>query len=450
LLDLTGKHVAVLGLGISGSAAARLCLSRGARVTAFDGQVREQLPAHVRDLEARGARILAGGNPLAAIGNADLVVISPGFPPFPELDTAGVRVISEVELAYQVLPEPKPGLVAIGGTNGKSTTTALVGAIFDAHGARPFVGGNFGDPLSDHLDDRWGILVLEVSSFQMERLETFRPRVAVLLNITPDHLDRYPGFEDYARAKGNMFQRQTKEDLAIVPHRDDICWHQARRGDAQVVTFGPGGEIDVTPKAVIDRVSGHVYARNEIALTGGHNAMNVAAAIATVRPFGIPAHVIRETLRTFRGLPHRMAFVAEIGRVRFYDDSKGTNVGASVTALRGLPEPKAVLIAGGRDKGGSYEPLVSVLRTKGHGAVLIGEAADAMEQAIGDAVPVRRAMTLDGAVRAAFELAQPGDAVLLSPACSSFDMFRDYKHRGDEFVRAVLRMEQEEKEETSR
>jgi len=459
VLDLTGKHVAVLGLGLSGCAAARLCLSRGAGVTAFDAKPWDALTDDARRLKASGVRILAGGPPAAALKHVDLVVISPGFSSFPELEASGLRILGEVELAAQVLPASIP-IVAVGGTNGKSTTTALIGAIFDDQRLRPFVGGNFGEPLSDYVDRPFDVVVLEVSSFQMERVETFKPKVSILLNVTPDHLDRYPTFEDYAHTKGNAFLRQKADDLAVIPHRDEICWHEARRGDGQVRTFGPGGDVDVTPKAIIDRTIGQVYSRNEIALVGSHNAMNIAAAIAAVRPFGIPAQTIRDTLAHFRGLPHRTAFVMDIGGVRFYDDSKGTNVGASVTALRGLPEPKEVLIAGGRDKGGSYEPLVSVLRSRGAGVVLLGEAADAIARAVGDAVPVHRianpemglaqsdpagdlSKTMDAVVHAAFDLAKPGDAVLLSPACSSLDMFRDYKHRGDAFVLAVQRLAKE-------
>ncbi|WP_394832533.1 UDP-N-acetylmuramoyl-L-alanine--D-glutamate ligase [Pendulispora rubella] len=451
MLDLTGKHVAVLGLGLSGCAAARLCLARGAGVTAVDAKPWDALSDDARKLKDNGVRVLAGVHPAAAIEHVDLVVTSPGFPSFPELDAAmaaGLRVIGEVELSVQALP-PRVPVVAVGGTNGKSTTTALIGAIFEQHGTRAFVGGNFGEPLSDYVDDAFDIAVLEVSSFQMERLETFKPKVSILLNVTPDHLDRYPSFEDYAHAKGNAFVRQTKEDVAVIPFRDDICWHEARRGDAAVRTFGPGGDVDVTPKAIIERTYGHVYTRSEIALVGSHNATNIAAAIAAVRAFGIPAQSIRDALAKFSGLPHRTAYVDEINGVRFYDDSKGTNVGASVTALRGLPESNVVLLAGGREKGGSYDPLVSVLRSKGRGVVVLGEAAETIANAVGSALPVRRIATapslettMDAAVRAAFELAQPGDAVLLSPACSSLDMFRDYKHRGDEFVAAVNRLSQ--------
>jgi UDP-N-acetylmuramoylalanine--D-glutamate ligase len=443
--QLSGKRVVVVGLGASGVAAARLCLRRGARVIANDGKDRGALSEPARALEAQGATLAVGGHAVAKMDEADLVVVSPGVPPLPEVAAAegrGVPVWGEVELAVRSMVHPAP-VVAIGGTNGKSTTTSLVGALLEAHGLHPFVGGNLGEPLADHTDERFDVVVLEVSSFQMERVDTFHPHVSALLNVTDDHLDRYTSLEDYANAKGNAFQRQTERDWAVVPFGDSPCMGQAKRGRARIVTFGPGGMLDVTDDAVVDRRAGDRFARAAIALEGGHNALNVAAAIACVAPFGVRAETIGRVLREARGLPHRTALVAEVGGVRYYDDSKGTNVGAAVTALDGLREPRAVLIAGGRDKGGSYAPLAQALARKGRGAVLLGEAADAIARAVGGLVPVRRATSMDEAVRAGASLAQPGDAVLLSPACSSFDMFRDYKHRGDEFVRAVRALEEE-------
>ncbi len=436
---LANQRVVVVGLGASGVAAARLCLRRGARVVATDSKPLEAWSDSARGLAAAGAVLVAGGHAGADMAGADLVVVSPGVPPLSEVaaaEAAGVPVWGEVELAVRAMACPAP-VVAIGGTNGKSTTTSLVGAFLKGAGRRVFVGGNLGEPLADHADEEFDRIVLEVSSFQMERVDRFHPRVSALLNVTDDHLDRYPTFDDYARAKGNAFVRQTPEDVAVVLAGDAVCLREARRGRARVLTFGPGGAIDVTPEAVVDRERAEVYRRDELALTGGHNALNVAAAVACVRELDVDPASIRAVLRDFRGLPHRTSIVARHAGVTFYDDSKGTNVGAAVTALEGLHEARAVLIAGGRDKGGSYAPLANALARKGRAAVLLGEAADAMERAFAPVVLVRRATSMSDAVRASFELAQPGDAVLLSPACSSFDMFRDYKHRGDEFVRAV-------------
>ncbi|MBX3198684.1 MAG: UDP-N-acetylmuramoyl-L-alanine--D-glutamate ligase [Labilithrix sp.] len=440
MLDVKGKRVVVVGLGKSGVAACRLLGARGARVVGTDAKSPDAVPAEVRALAEQGITLALGGHAAARLAEADLVVVSPGVPAFPELTDAerrGVCVWGEVELAVQALLHPAP-VVAIGGTNGKSTTTSLVGELLARAGKRVFVGGNLGEPLAAHADEPFDVVVLEVSSFQMERVEAFRPKVAVLLNVSPDHLDRYPSEAAYADAKGNAFLRQTADDVAIVPADDAVCLRQAKRGGARVVTFGEGGDVSVEADAIVDGAASHP--RATLSLQGGHNALNVAAALAAVRPFGIAPEVVRDVLMTFQGLPHRMAFVRERGGVRFYDDSKGTNVGATVTAVRGIREEKVVLIAGGRDKGGSYGPLVDALRERGRAAVLIGEARDLIRAAIGDALAVRAAATMDEAVALAAELASPGDAVLLSPACSSFDMFRDYKARGDAFVRAVTEL----------
>ncbi len=445
MIELRGKEVIVVGLGASGLAAARLCLRRGARVTLNDAKPDGALGDAVHALVRAGATLAAGGHDAVRLEKADLVVVSPGVPSFESLEAAergGVRVIGEVELAVQSLTTAAP-VIAVGGTNGKSTTTTLIGAMLAADGRRTFTGGNLGEPLADHVDEAFDVIVLEVSSFQMERIETFKPRVSLLLNVTEDHLDRYPSFEAYAHAKGNAFVRQTAEDLAVVPAGDAACLSQGRRGQARIVTFGPSGDVAVESEAIVDTRSGERFLRREIALSGGHNALNAASALAAVADLGIAPSSIRKALATFRGLAHRMVLVGEIDQVRYYDDSKGTNVGAVVTALLGLEESKTVLIAGGRDKGGSYAPLAKALEEKGRAAVLIGEAAQAISDALAGTLPVRRAGTLDAAVRAAAELARPGDAVLLSPACSSYDMFRDYKHRGEEFARAVERLAEE-------
>lgn len=438
MLDVSGKTVVVVGLGTSGVAAVRLLAARGATVVATDAKQAEQVSAEVRALgDVQNVTLRLGEH--GDLTAADLIVVSPGVPMFAGLAAAeakGVRIWGEVELAVQALTNPAP-VVAIGGTNGKSTTTTLVGELLERAGKKVFVGGNLGEPLAAHADEAFDVVVLEVSSFQMERVESFKPVVSVLLNVSPDHLDRYPSEAAYAAAKGNSFVRQSAEDLAVVPAGDAVCLGQAKRGQARIVTFGGlGADVAVLEDAIVD--GDERYPREAIALQGGHNALNVAAALAAVRPFSLEPKVIGEVLRSFRGLPHRMVFVRERAGVRYYDDSKGTNVGAVVTALAGIRETGVVLVAGGKDKGGSYEPLVEALRPRGRAAVLIGEAAPLIAAAIGSTVPVRAAKTMDEAVQLAAELAQPGDAVLLSPACSSFDMFKDYKARGDAFVQAVM------------
>lgn len=441
-MDLAGRTALVIGLGQSGAAAAELLLARGARVIGMDAAPRERLSARALALEARGATLSVGGHDEALFDRADLVVISPGVPPFLALaryEASGREAIGELELASRFLSAP---IALVGGTNGKSTTTALVGRMLEEDGRRAFVGGNFGTPLAEAVFGAWDVLVVEISSFQAERVPTLRARAHALLNVTDDHLDRYPSFEAYARAKGNPFANMTADDVAVIPAGDALVEAQAARGAARRVTFAPAGvgaEADVAPRgdAIVDRTSGARFPLGLLRIAGAHNVANACAAIAVASAMGASASAIERALAGFEGLRHRTTPVGEVDGVRYYDDSKGTNVGASVAALRGLREPKAVLIAGGRDKLGSYDPLVEALRERGRALVVLGEAADRIARAAAGVLPVERAASMDEAVRAARALARPGDAVLLSPACSSFDMFRDYKDRGEAFARAV-------------
>jgi UDP-N-acetylmuramoylalanine--D-glutamate ligase len=436
-MDLAGKRICVLGLGKSGISAARLCRERGASVVATDAAPAERLAPEVRALDAE---LVLGGHDGVDFAGMDLVVVSPGVPPLGELDAAeraGVEVIGELELAFRFLDGP---VVAVGGTNGKSTTTTLVGLMLEAGFDRVFVGGNLGTPATAAVGTQWDAVVFEVSSFQLERAPRFRPKASVLLNVSEDHLDRYPDFQAYATAKGNAFINQTPADFAIIPAGDGTCEVQARRGRGRLVSFGTKADYAVASRTIVERTSGEVFSLEGVELHGRHNLENAAAAIAAARALGAPVSAIARGLQRFQPLPHRMALAGELGGVRFYDDSKGTNVGASVTALLGLSEERGVLIAGGRDKHGSYEPLVRALSEKGRALVVLGEAAERIAGAVGSALPVERAATLDEAVERAFRLARPGDAVLLSPACSSFDMFKSYAERGDRFVAAVKRL----------
>ncbi len=436
--DPRGQRILVIGAGTSGVAAAALLVARGAEVHLNDARPLAEWSAAAQALAV--TRI--GGHHDVQAYEFDLVVVSPGVPMFPALRAAldaGVRVWGEVELATQALVHTAP-MIAVGGANGKSTGTSLIGAMLGHAHPNVFVGGNLGEPLALHADERFDALVLEVSSFQMERLDAFAPDVALLLNVSDDHLDRYESFDAYVHAKGNMFERQRPGQLAIVPYGDARCLAEAARGKARVATFGehPHATVRVTASELVDSRDGESYPRAAMLLRGKHNAANVAAAILAARELGVSAPSIRTVLAEFHGLAHRMELIREHAGVRYYDDSKGTNVGAVVTALNGLDEPRCVLIAGGRDKDGSYEPLVQALRERGRALVLLGEAATRIQNAVGDALPVRRAVSMDEAVAIAASLAQAGDAVLLSPACSSFDMFRDYKERGEVFARAVL------------
>jgi UDP-N-acetylmuramoylalanine--D-glutamate ligase len=367
-------------------------------------------------------------------------VVSPGVDGFAALavsEAAGVPVIGELELAARLVSAP---LCAIGGTNGKSTTTELVAAMLIESGQQVFCGGNLGTPLARAVGQRWDSLVVEVSSFQLERAPQFRPRVSVLLNITDDHLDRHGSFANYADAKGNAFVNQTPDDVAIAPFGDAEVERQVRRGRGQVRYFGAGGDYVLGDLRVLEVATGEVFSLQGSQLAARHNQLNAAASVAAARALGAPAEPIRAALLAYRLLPHRMTWVRELRGVAFYDDSKATNVGAAVAAIDSLLEPGLVLIAGGKGKDGSYEPLARALERRARAALLIGEAAPLIAAALKGRVDTELAPSLEVAVERAYRRAQPGDAVLLAPACSSFDMFRSYADRGERFVQAVERL----------
>ncbi|MFI5300381.1 MAG: UDP-N-acetylmuramoyl-L-alanine--D-glutamate ligase [Polyangiales bacterium] len=450
LKSLVGARAIVVGLGVSGEAAARLLARKGAHVVANDARSRQKIgESNAAALERDGVALALGGHDDVDLVAADLVVISPGVPALPfilDAEQRGAHVVSELELASWFVDAD---VVAVGGTNGKSTTTELCAVLAQTTGRPVFAGGNLGVPLSSAVAighagvAKGGICVVEVSSFQVERVRGFRPRASILLNVTDDHLDRYSTFEAYAQAKGNAFAAQRADDFAIVPHGDALCLRLAQRGYARIETIdGPSpATLGLEGDRVVDRVSGVSMSLDQLKLQGRHNVTNVCAAWSAMRAIGCDSARFPDAIASFGGLAHRTVFVDEIAGVRCYDDSKGTNVGASVTALLGLREDKAVLIAGGKDKGGSYAPLIEALDTKGRGLVLIGEAAPLIEAAAraksGSGLPIVRATDMRDAVEQASKIARGGDAILLSPACSSFDMFRDYKHRGDAFAEAV-------------
>lgn len=434
-MDLKDKRVAVVGLGASGIAAAKLCLGRGATVVGHDEA--KELSAAAQALASLGVDLRTGPLAADALDAAQLCVVSPGVPDREALRAAearGCEVISEVELASRFLTAR---VVLVGGTNGKSTVTALCHRMLEQSGVSAFIGGNYGTPVCEAVDEPLDVVVVEISSFQAERVPTLRPEVNVLLNVSEDHLDRYASFADYADAKGNPFANMTAGDVAVIPAGDAACSAQVARGAARTVTFSLEGVADVyvDGDTIVDGALR--IPKSEILLRGRHNLANACAAIAAARVVGASDEGIRSTLREFAGLPHRHALVREIEGVRFYDDSKATNVGAAVAALEGLEEARAVLIAGGRDKLGDYAPLVAALAARGRALVLIGEAADRIAAAADGVLPIHRATSLDDAVRRAAELAEAGDAVLLSPACSSYDMFASYRARGEAFSRAV-------------
>jgi UDP-N-acetylmuramoylalanine--D-glutamate ligase len=426
-----GVRAAVVGAGASGRSAARLLRARGAAVTMLDDR-QERL----RDLPdgVRGRALEA-----AAVDEAELVVLSPGVPRArAELGAAvaGGRLVGEVELASWLVSVP---LVGITGTNGKSTTTALVGHGLREAGCRAFVGGNLGTPLSELAlsGEEVDVAVVEVSSFQLESVETARFRIGVWLNVQPDHLDRYPSFDAYVAAKARLFSRIEPGGLAVA-FADDPRVAQAGRGAPRARWFGtdlqgrPGTSLEPAGGA---RRGEERYAIDGPGLLGPHNRENAAAAIEALRELGVSPPAVQAGLSSFTGLPHRLALVHEGGGVRWYDDSKATNVAAAATAVRAMERP-TVLIAGGKDKGGSWAPLVEAARTGPVTQVLaIGASAATVEAAFRGTVPVEAVGTLGAAVARARALAEPGAAVLLAPACASFDQFASYAARGEAFAR---------------
>ncbi len=442
-MDLKGKKAIVVGAGKSGVSAARFLAMNGADVVLND--VKEI--AGLEEVEAEGVRLAGGWHEAALFDEKELIVISPGVPgDLPPLkgilDSAskrGVEVISEIELGARFVHVP---VIAVTGTNGKSTTVTLIGDMLEAGGKKVFTGGNLGTPFTEFLleDKAVDYLVLEVSSFQLERIETFRPFIGIYLNLTPDHLDRYPSMEAYGSAKKRIFMNQEKGDYALINGDDPALLALAGELKAKTVPFGSKGNagISIDDGCIVSTIPGAEGEMGEACLdrVGRHNAENVMAAFGAALICGIGDEAILEGLEKFSALPHRMEYAGEAGGVRFYDDSKATNVGAVVRSLESISSP-VILIAGGKDKGGSYGPLSGPVKEKVKGLVLMGEAAGRIKEELGKVSPTYMAADMEGAVEQAWHLAESGDVVLLSPACSSFDMFDDYGQRGRVFQSVV-------------
>jgi len=437
--------VAVVGLARSGIAAVRLLCEAGARVIATDARPLDALGDAARSLERLGARLIApDANPLRGV---ELVVVSPGVPLDGEqLAPArhrGIPIIGELELGWRA---SEGDAIAITGTNGKTTTTALAGALLSRHGWPVAVAGNIGAPLTAEARrlPSGGWMVLEVSSFQLETIETFRPRVAAVLNVTPDHLDRHGTLAAYTAAKARIFENQGPGDVAILNADDagarnlapavrgDLVWF-SRRGEPPRGAFVRDGWI----VARLDGPAERLCPLGEIALRGAHNVENALAAALCARWLGMAPPLIREGIAAFRAVAHRIEFVREVDGAAYYNDSKGTNVESTIRALESFTEP-VVLIAGGKGKGQDFAPLARAARDRVRLTVLIGEDAPRLAEAFAaEGLSTARAATLGAAVDAARASTRPGDVVLLSPACASFDMFESYEHRGDTFKRLV-------------
>ncbi|HMB53602.1 MAG TPA: UDP-N-acetylmuramoyl-L-alanine--D-glutamate ligase [Thermoanaerobaculia bacterium] len=440
-----GRHwrrVLVYGVGTSGRAAARLLLDRGAAVVGVDGRDPDALDLGPLAVEPR-FELVGEDAPLPR--GLDGVVLSPGVPPERPLlaaaREAGLPLISEVELAFPLLAGP---VVGVTGTNGKSTTTALAGAMIEAAGHAVEVCGNIGDAVSSRVDGPPGrVFVIELSSYQLEAMESFRPNAAAWLNLTPDHLDRYAGLDAYAAAKESIFARQRTGDVAVLNADDPRTAAAVSRGRRrffsrlarvadgcllagdEIVEVEPGGAETV------------LFRRGDLPLAGAHNVENAMAAALLARALGAEPEDLRRALAGFRALPHRMERVAEAGGVGWWDDSKATNFAATAKSLADLPDGTVHLILGGRGKGDDPSQVVALAAAKAKRLYLVGEAADHFASVFADAAPIERSGTLDRAVASAAAAARPGDAVLLSPACASFDQFRSFAHRGDVFQQLV-------------
>ena len=441
-MELSDKKVLVVGLARTGIECARFLLNQGAKVAVSDLRSETDLSQEIEALKGLPIDYLLGREERRWLDDVELVVPSPGVPPFnPLLQEAcsrGVQILSEVELAYRFLRFP---IIAITGTNGKSTATTLVGLMLKANGSRVFVGGNIGAPLIGFVAGNWEWGAVEISSFQLEWIQEFRPRMAVLLNLTEDHLDRYPDFAAYCRTKEKMFEHQTREDIAILNRDDPLVWAMRERRRAKIISFG-FSEIDQGVFARSAEIVWRGAAGEErfplrhVKIQGVHNVENMMAAIAVAKAIGVPAQIIQQTLEEFPGLEHRLEFVREKDGVRYYNDSKGTNVGAVVKSLASFSVP-VILLAGGVDKGGDYGVLREGVGKKVKRLVLFGAAKDLIAASLGRETQTVIVNDMEAAVRDAYQHARPGDVVLLSPACSSFDMFRNYAERGRVFKSLV-------------
>lgn len=444
--------IGVVGAGKSGISVANHATERGEKVLLFDELDASKLLEGIGDLLSPEVELIQGMPTEDMAGRFDSVVVSPGVPlwklPLSRFVQCGVEVLGEVEYAFRNI-EGK--IVAITGTNGKSTVTALTGMMLEKTGRKVFIGGNLSDPLTLACGGNYDIFVVELSSFQLETVKRFRPHVGVLLNVGEDHLDRYEHFDAYSRAKGNMFINQDETDFALYNASDSLTFSLASESRGRKYPFCASGGITegswVSGETLNIRFGTCMESIDisHFKLTGLHNRENAAASALTALLSGAgPAHV-RETLEEFSGLPHRMEYVATVNRVDYFNDSKGTNVHALSSALSGI-DRKVVLVAGGKDKGLSFEPVESLIREKVRHVILIGEAASRIQGELGKSASCVIAPTMDAAVRDACERAKPGDMVLLSPGCSSFDMFENFEKRGEAFKDAVMRLSVNEQE----
>jgi UDP-N-acetylmuramoylalanine--D-glutamate ligase len=449
-MELNNKRVLVVGLARTGVATALFCAARGAKVTATESRNETDICAALAQLRAAGVTLELGGHQEPTFVRQDLIVPSPGVPAdFHLLQVArakGVKVWSEIELAYRFL---QGRLIGITGSNGKTTTTSLVEHILRTAEFQTILAGNIGTPLISCVNGMTSttVTVVELSSFQLELIEEFRPNISVFLNLTADHLDRHRSMDAYAAAKARIFENQTERDVAVVnaddaatlpyvPKRTPLYWFSRKKSVEQGAALR-GDQIVFRREGKDEQV----MRRNEIPLVGDHNLENVLAAVAATRLTGADSEAIAKGIKSFAGVEHRLEFVAEVGGVRYYNDSKATNVDAALKALDAFPG-RVLIILGGKDKGSDYRVLQQALQQKATVALLIGAASEKIEKQIAGSVAMKRAGTLDRAVELASSAARPGDVVLLAPACASFDQFENYEHRGRVFKELVRRVQE--------
>jgi UDP-N-acetylmuramoylalanine--D-glutamate ligase len=446
LMDVQGKRVLVVGLGKSGVASSLFLQSRGARVTVSDEKSQEQLRNEIPALLDKGIVVETGKHGERTFRDQDLIVVSPGVPNnVPALLNArkqGTPIIGEIELAARYL---QGQVIAITGSNGKTTTTTLTGEVVAAGGLQSLVGGNIGTPAITFVDQSspktW--VVLEISSFQLETIETFRPHIAAILNVTPDHLDRHGSMDAYIAAKARIFENQTDKDFAVLNMDDATCVALGQKLKSQVYWFSRKVEVERgafvrNGKILFRDAKGEreIMPVDEITLKGAHNLENVLAAVAMGSLAGVEPAKVRQAVKDFKAVEHRLEYTATIHGVQYFNDSKATNVDATIKALESFPG-NIHLILGGKDKGSDYSVLNELLKSRVKRVYTVGAAAQKIESQIAGAADITSSGTLDAAVRKASEYAQPGDIVLLAPACASFDQFQSYEHRGRAFKEAV-------------
>jgi len=448
-MEFIGKKVLIIGMAKSGIASAEKIQELGADITLIDRTDSMDLRKKADDLEKKGIRTRLGPHSVSDLNGKDLLIVSPGVPSgnnlIVEAKKKKIPIWSEIELAYQMIKAP---IVGITGTNGKTTTTMLVGEIFDCAGRKNIVAGNIGPPLVSFSDaEADSILIVELSSFQLDNIVDFHPKVSVLLNITEDHLDWHPDFMDYIRAKSRLFLNQVKEDFAVLNFDDPLVRKLASSVKARLVPFSKQNIKEEGVYVDNGKIIANIDKKQEICnldelnIMGEHNLENTMAAVAVAVVSGIPSEKIREAIRKFKGVAHRIEFVTTVNGVDYYNDSKATNPDAAVRALRSFNVP-VVLMAGGRNKGNSFRNLASEIEKRAKAVVVFGEAADEIYSYIKNVgLAVTKAKTVEEGVKKAYDLACSGDVVLFSPACASFDQFSSYSERGHTFKDAVMDVE---------